>query len=110
MEPNTQLKLKSQKINLIRTYLLPRYIHNLVASPSPLDTLNQIDDQIEIKRLIKEILHLHLSATNRIIYTDKSYGNLDVQRVTNIVKLAKLRNNIQLIKSEDIATKKAFSE
>lgn len=39
-----RVKLKPhQKVNLIRTYLLLRYIHKLVANPSSLGTLRQID-------------------------------------------------------------------
>lgn len=85
------LKLKPhQKVNLIRTYLLPRYIHKLVANSLPLGTLEQIDH--EIKQIIKEILHLHSSITDGIIYINKNHGGLGVQRVANIVKLAKIRN------------------
>ena len=103
----TRLKLKPhQKINLIRIYLLPRYIHKLVANPPPLGTLDQIDH--EIKQIIKQILHLHPSTTDGVIYSDKSHGGLGVQRVANIVKLAKLRNSIRMTRSQDIATKTAF--
>ena len=88
-----QLKLKPhQKINLIRTYLLPRYIHKLVANPPPLGTLDLIDKELKI--IIKEILHLHPSTMDGLVYTDKSHGGLGIQRVANIVKLAKLKNSI----------------
>ena len=103
-----QLKLKlHQKINLIRTYLLPRYIHKLVANPPPLGTLDLIDKQL--KTIIKEILHLHPSTTDGLIYTDKSHGGLGIQWVANIVKLAKLKNSILMIRSEDNAVKIAFN-
>ena len=102
-----QLKLKLyQKINLIRTYLLPKYIHKSMANP-PLGTLDQIDNKLRI--IIKEILHLHLSITDGIIYTEKSHGGLGIQWVANIVKLAKLKNSVQMMRSEDNAVKIAFN-
>lgn len=63
------LKLKShQKINLLRIYLLSRYIHKLVTNPLPVGILDQIDQ--EIKKIIKEILHLHDERNN--LYEQKS--------------------------------------
>ena len=61
----------------------------------PLGTLDKINN--EIKQIIKQILHLHPSTTDGVIYSEKSHGGLSVQRVANIVKLAKLRNNLQMI-------------
>ena len=66
-----------QKINPIRIYLLPRYIHKLVANPPSLGTLDRIDH--EIKQIIKQILHLHPFTTDGLIYSEKSHGGLDVQ-------------------------------
>ena len=61
-----QLKLKPhQKINLIRTYLLPRYNNKLVANPLPLGNLDLIDKELKI--IIKEILHLLPSTTDGLI-------------------------------------------
>ncbi|CAK9796162.1 Retrovirus-related Pol polyprotein from type-2 retrotransposable element R2DM [Anthophora quadrimaculata] len=96
-----RMKLKPhQKINMIRTYLLPRYIHKLVANPPSLGLLDQIDH--DIKQIIKEILHLHPSTTDGLIYTDKSHGGLGVQRVANIIKLAKIRSYIKMKQTNDM--------
>lgn len=81
-----------------KIYLLPRYIHKL---------MHKID--YEIKLIIKHILHLHSSTTDGIIYSKRSHGDLGVQRVANIVKLTKL-NSIQMIRSEDITTKRVFDQ
>ncbi|CAK9834605.1 Retrovirus-related Pol polyprotein from type-2 retrotransposable element R2DM [Anthophora retusa] len=95
-----KMKLKPhQKVNMIRTYLLPRYIHKLVANPPPLGLLDQIDH--DVKQVIKEILHLHPSTTDGVIYSDKSHGGLGVQRVANIVKLAKIRSHIKMKDAND---------
>lgn len=77
-----------------------------MANP-PLGTLDQIDNKLRI--IIKEILHLHLSITDGIIYTEKSHGGLGIQWVANIVKLAKLKNSVQMMRSEDNAVKIAFN-
>ena len=70
-----QLKLKPhQKINLIKTYLLPKNIYKSMANP-PLGTLDQIDNKLRI--IIKEILHLHLSITDGIIYGKEPRGSRD---------------------------------
>lgn len=81
-----------------KIYLLPRYIHKL---------MHKID--YEIKLIIKHILHLHSSTTDGIIYSKRSHGDLGFQRVANIVKLTKL-NSIQMIRSEDITTKRVFDQ
>lgn len=86
---------------------MPRYIHKLVANPPPLGTLDLIDK--ELKTIIKEILHLHPSTTDGLIYTDKSHGGLGIQRVANIVKLAKLKHSILMTRSEDNAVKIALN-
>lgn len=90
-----------------KIYLLPRYIHKLMANSPSLGTLHKID--YEIKLIIKHILHLHSSTTDGIIYSKRSHGDLGVQRVANIVKLTKL-NSIQMIRSEDITTKRVFDQ
>ncbi|CAK9834503.1 Retrovirus-related Pol polyprotein from type-2 retrotransposable element R2DM [Anthophora retusa] len=102
------LKLKPhQKVNLIRTHLLPRYIHQLVANPPSLGLLDRIDQEIKVQ--IKEILHLHPSTTDGVIYTDKSHGGLGVQRVANIIKLAKLRNALKMRESSDEMVRSAYA-
>lgn len=104
-----RMKLKPhQKIDLIRIYLLPKFIHGLVASPPPIWMLEYIDD--EVRRTIKQILHLHPSTTDGILYTSKSYGGLGIPRVENIVKLAAIRSAIKMLESNDGALKEAIRE
>ncbi|CAK9829662.1 Retrovirus-related Pol polyprotein from type-2 retrotransposable element R2DM [Anthophora retusa] len=107
MKTIKQMKLKPhQKVNLIRTYLLPRFTHQLVANPPSLGLLDRIDQ--EVKGIIKDILHLHPSTTDGLIYTEKSHGGLGVQRVANIVRIAKLKNAIKMKESDDIIVKSAY--
>ncbi|XP_076764849.1 uncharacterized protein LOC143431795 [Xylocopa sonorina] len=95
-----QIRLKPhQKMNLIRTYLLARYIHKLVANQPPLYVLDQTVHGV--KQVIKETYHFHSSTADRIISTSKSQGDLSVQKVANIVKFTKLRNALQMSCSDE---------
>lgn len=96
-----------QKINMIRTYLLPRFIHKMVASTPSLGSLRQLDQ--EVKQQVKQILHLHQTTTDGVIYTSKSHGGLGIQRVENIVILAKLRSAIKMARSEDGAVRQTLA-
>lgn len=69
-----------------------------MANSPLLGTLEQID--YVVKQIIKEILYLHPSTTDGIMYTNKSLG---VQRVANIVKLKMIKNGLQMTKSDDKA-------
>jgi len=61
------MELKShQKLELIRIYLLPRFIHGLVAVPPSMGALANID--VEVRRVVKDIYKLHLSTTDGILY------------------------------------------
>lgn len=104
-----RMKLKPhQKIDLIRIYLLPKFIHGLVANPPPIWMLEYIDD--EVRRAIKQILHLHPSTTDGVLYTAKSYGGLGIPRIENIVKLAAIRSAIKMLESNDVALKETMRE
>lgn len=100
----SKLKLKShQKIELIRTYLLPRFIHGLMSSLPSLGLLKQIDQGV--RQIIKRILRLHPSTTDGVLYTDRNHGGMGIQRVETIVKLAVVRSGIKLRESEDPITR-----
>lgn len=70
----------------------------MVTNSLALDVLDQIDH--ELKQTIKAIRN---SATDEIIYTDKSYGALSVQKVVNIVMIPKLKNALKMNESSDPA-------
>lgn len=73
----------------------------LVANPSAL--VVQVIDVIdhEIKQIIKTILRLHPFTMDGVIYTDKSHDGLGIQKVANIVKLAKLKNTLKMREFSD---------
>ncbi|XP_076303045.1 uncharacterized protein LOC143221497 [Lasioglossum baleicum] len=103
-----KMKLKPhQKVNIIRTHLLPKYIHEMVSSPPPIKTLESLDH--EVKGVIKKILHLHLSTTDGVVYTEKVHGRLGIQKITDIVRIATLRSGVKILRSDDLAVREAYS-
>jgi len=61
------MELKShQKLKLMSIYLLPRFIQGLVAVPSSMGALANID--VEVRRMVRDIYKLHLSTTDGILY------------------------------------------
>ena len=70
-----------QKIELINKFLLPRFIYKLIVNPPSLGTLDQIGH--EVKQIIKNILHVHPSTIDGLIYTGKSHGGLGIMNLTN---------------------------
>lgn len=105
----SKMKLKPhQKVELIKTFLLPRYTHELVASPPTLGMLAKTDD--EIRQIVKKILQLHPSTTDGIIYTERNHGGIGLQRIETIVKLAVLRSGIKMRESDDPMVRSMTSE
>lgn len=93
--------IKNAANSVKRFKLKPKYIHMLVANPSAL--VVQVIDVIdhEIKQIIKTILRLHPFTMDGVIYTDKSHDGLGIQKVANIVKLAKLKNTLKMREFSD---------
>lgn len=104
-----RMKLKPhQKLNLIRVYLLPRYIHVLVSCPPPIGLFERLDK--DVRQEIKRILHLHLSTTDGILYTNKNHGGLGLPRMENIIKLAVIRGGLKMLESEDPLVRSSISD
>lgn len=62
------------KVDLLRTYLFPRFTYGLVARSPSIQTLRRID--IVIRSGVKRILHLHESTTNAFFYTSRKESGL----------------------------------
>lgn len=90
-----------QKVAVIRTYLLPRIIYELMTSPPPIKVLKELDH--EVKQVVKGILKL------RVIYSEKSHGGIGLQRIEDIVKLAVIRNGIKMLCSTDDVVQEALN-
>lgn len=76
-----------------------------MASSPPLTQLEELDH--EVKRIIKAILHLHPSTTDGILYTPKKHGELGVQKMSDIIRIAKLRSGLNMLRDADPAVREA---
>lgn len=95
-----------QKVEVIRTYLLPRFIYELVTSPPPIKMLKELDH--EVKQVVKGILRLHPSTTDGVVYAEKSHGGVGLQRIEDIVKVSVIRNGVKMLGSADDAVQEAL--
>lgn len=86
----TKLKLKAQcKLKLLRTYVIPRFIYQLVNSEIYPSFLKRID--ICVRKAVRSILHLPMSLSNEIFHLPMKEGGLQFPDLSQIVGIAKIR-------------------
>jgi len=88
-----------QKVDLLRTYLLPRYTYGLIARPPSKEVLKSID--VIIREGIKKMLHLHETTSSAYLYTPRKEGVLGLLEIGKQVLLAALRNGVKAMQSSD---------
>lgn len=75
-----QLSLKpTEKLNLLQTYLVPHYLHQLVIAAPAVRVLKALDQELRV--LIRNILHLLQSTCNGVIYCGRGDGGLDFPKL-----------------------------
>jgi hypothetical protein len=95
-----QIPLKpQQKIDLIRSYIIPRFIYQLINLEVYPKLLKQID--LLIRRSIRSILHLHQSLSIEFFYLPVRDGGLQIPLLRDIVGFAKVRIYKQIMNSND---------
>ena len=62
-----------------------------------------------VRRLVKDILHLHPSTTDHVLYARKRDEGLGLPRLAHTVKLAVLKSGMTLLASGDV-TVRALAE
>lgn len=92
-----------QKIDLLRTYILPRFIYTLINLENYPKLLKQID--LIIRRMIRTILHLPISLSNEFFYLPVREGGLQIVLLSEVVGLAKVRIYKSIMRSEDAILK-----
>lgn len=88
-----------QKIELLTTYLLPKFTYGLIANPPSAATLKKIDGIIRTE--CKTILHISDKTSTAFIYAPKRKGGLGLLNMEQMVYLASLRNAIKAMRSKD---------
>jgi hypothetical protein len=95
-----QLSLKpEQKINLITTFLLPKFLYILIEDPPSLAYLKSIDH--DLRQIFKNILHLPSCVSTAFLYSPKRDGGLGLPRLSCLVPLAHLKAGIKLSSLQD---------
>jgi hypothetical protein len=56
---------------------------------------------------VKEIVHLHPSTTDHVLYARKNDGGMGIPRLAHLVRLASLRSGSDLLASGDVAVQAA---
>jgi hypothetical protein len=94
-----------QKVNLIVERIIPKFLYGLILS-SPKVTRLQVADQ-QVRSVIKDILHLHPSTTDHVLYARKRDGGMGIPRLAKLVHIASLRSGLALLASGDVAVQAA---
>lgn len=95
-----RLKLKPvQKVELLRTYILPRFIYSLSANKPAKGTLRMLDQQV--RQVVKGMLHLVPSTATGLFYTSQSKGGLGLIRFERAIQLATIKAHVKLAESRD---------
>jgi hypothetical protein len=90
-----------QKVKLIVERIIPKFLYGLILG-SPKVTRLQMADQ-QVRAVIKDILHLHPSTTDHVLYAKKRDGGMGIPRLAHLVHLASLRSGLALLASGDVA-------
>ena len=92
-----------QKLELLRVYLIPRFIYGLIVKPPSVVTLREVDTLI--RREVREMLRMHPTVCNELLYTTKRSGGLGLPEIEKLVLIAALRNGLKALDSEDPVTR-----
>lgn len=99
----SRLPLKPrQKVALLTTHIVPKFIYPLYISNANVKILRNID--AEIRMFVKRTLHLVDSTTNCIFYASRRNGGLGIPRLEHIIPLTIIRNGMKLRDSTDEIT------
>jgi hypothetical protein len=88
-----------QKIDLIRSHVIPLFIYQLINLENYPKLLKEID--ILIRRAIRSILHLNIGLSIEFFYLPIRDGGLQIPLLRDIVGLAKVRIYKYIMRSDD---------
>lgn len=95
------LKLKpAQKLDLLQTYILPKFNHALSITLPSGNVLNELD--LLLRKVLKEITHLHHSATDGILHCRKKDGGLGFPRFDQATHMGHLGILAEIRRSDDV--------
>jgi hypothetical protein len=94
-----------QKVNLILERIIPKFLYGIILGGPSLTRLHAADKCVRMA--VKEILHLHPSTTDHVLYARKKDGGMGIPRLAHLVRLASLRSGLALLASGDVAVQAA---
>lgn len=101
------MKLKPiQKIELLQTYLVPHYFHQLLITTPAKTFLTAMDQKLKVA--IKNMLHLPQSVCNGVIYCSKKDGGLDFPKLQELVPKVSLSAGLKYMESNDPAVRTIY--
>lgn len=101
------LRLKPmQKVNLLQTYLVPHYLHQLVISLPARTFLDAMDQELRVA--VKQVLHLPQSICNGVIYCSRRDGGLGFPKMQELVPRISLLGGLKFAESSDPAIKALY--
>lgn len=104
-----EMRIKPQnKIDILRTYIVPRYIYVLTYTEVYPKMLHQVDRRI--RQLIRRILHLPQSLSNEFFYLPISDGGLQISCLHDIVGISKIKVHKNIKLSNDAVLKYLVNE
>lgn len=100
LEDTRKLPLKPhQKLHLLKTYLIPHFTHRLVSSLPSIAELRALD--LEIRGCVKQILHLHPSTADGMLYSKPKDGGLGIPCLEVGIVCSALKMAIKTRQSDD---------
>ncbi|CAF1640430.1 unnamed protein product [Adineta ricciae] len=95
-----RLKLKAQcKLDILRLYVIPRFIFQLIHTDLYPDFLTKID--IQVGKMVKRILHLSMSTRNDFLYLPIREGGLQLMNIRETVSLSKIKLYKKITSGDD---------
>lgn len=88
-----------QKLQLLRKYIIPHYLHQLVIAVPAISVLRGIDQELRVA--VKEYFHLPMSTANGLIHCRNADGGLGVQRLAELVPRVALSLGLKMASSSD---------
>lgn len=95
----------NQKVELLKQYLIPRWIHQLQNPNIGIQTLKQADRMCRL--CLKQVLHIPKTASNAFVHTSARDGGLGLFRFRQKIPLIMLNRIDNLVKHEQ--TRVAFT-
>uniref|UniRef100_A0A5S6Q4H0 Reverse transcriptase domain-containing protein n=1 Tax=Trichuris muris TaxID=70415 RepID=A0A5S6Q4H0_TRIMR len=98
-----------QKIEMIRSYLIPRFLYSLTVGNPLANTAKTIDKML--RQAVKETLHLPLTTLcYDVFYIPIAHGGLGFTNLSEVTELSILKLIRQMENSDDPATQATYSK